>query len=210
MHDNDTVPYAAGNAWWPEYAPDEILPRLWQGGTEDDDVIGQPTPRGHYRAGYPFDLVVTLYADAQPAPWEVEELRYGFPDSALTPTGIRQAVALSGYAYDRWQAGGRILIRCQAGVNRSGLVMALTLMRAGYPAGEAIALIRARRSPAVLSNRHFTKWLIEEAAALLDAQQHNQATRQATPTRTTRTTGTASVAGRTSSTDPGVATATAA
>ena len=27
---------------WPEYAPTEILPGLWQGGTEDDEVLGYP------------------------------------------------------------------------------------------------------------------------------------------------------------------------
>ena len=39
---------------------------------------------------YPFDVVVTLYADANPAPWGVEELRFGFPDidlKARTPSG---------------------------------------------------------------------------------------------------------------------------
>ena len=201
MRDNDTVPCADSSAWWPDYAPDEILPRLWQGGTECGDVIGQPAPAGHYRSGFPFDLVVTLYADAQPAPWEVEELRYGFPDSVLTPGAIRQAVALSAYAHDRWQAGGRVLIRCQAGVNRSGLVMALTLMRAGYQAGEAIALIRARRGPAALSNRHFTRWLIEEAAIQLAAHQRGQAARPA---------GSARADGRTSHAKQAAATAAAA
>jgi hypothetical protein len=61
--------------------------------------------------------------------------------------------------------GERVLIRCQAGVNRSGLVTALVLMLDGYSAREAIELIRERRAPAVLSNRHFVQWLVTEAPA---------------------------------------------
>ena len=163
MNELLTMPYAPDDAWWPEYAPDEILPRLWQGGTEDDDVVGCPTPDGHYSRCHPFDLVVTLFGDAQPVPWEVEELRFGFPDSNLTPRAIERAVALSAHAYARWQSGARVLIRCQAGVNRSGLVMALTLMRHGLSATDAIGLIREGRGPAVLSNRHFVRWLVDEA-----------------------------------------------
>ena len=163
MNELLTMPYAADDVWLPEYAPDEILPGLWQGGTEDDDVIGGPTPSGHYSRSHPFDLVVTLFADAQPVPWEVEELRFGFPDSSLTPRAIERAVALSAHSHSRWQSGARVLVRCQAGVNRSGLVMALTLMRHGLSATDAIGLIRERRGPAALSNRHFVRWLVEEA-----------------------------------------------
>ena len=108
---------------------------------------------------------MTLYADAMPAAWGVEELRFGFPDSDLTARSVDRAVALARYAHQRWSEGARVLIRCQAGVNRSGLVMALTLMHDGLSAGEAIALIRSRRSPAVLSNRHFVRWLLTEAPA---------------------------------------------
>ena len=159
--------YARDDAWWPAYAPNEILPGLWQGGTEDDDVVGCPRPHGHYDRGYPFDLVVTLYADAQPVPWHVEELRFGFYDAGLAPESAQRAIALARYAHSRWQEGARVLIRCQAGVNRSGLVTALTLMLAGLTAADAIELMRQRRSPAVLSNTHFVEWLVSEADAML-------------------------------------------
>ena len=48
-------------------------------------------------------------------------------------------------------------------MNRSGLVMALTLMRHGLSAVDAIGRIREGRGPAALSNRHFVRWLVEEA-----------------------------------------------
>ena len=59
---------------WPDPAPTEILPGLWQGGTSESSLLGQPTRPGHYRGKRPFDIIVTLYADAQPEPWCVEEI----------------------------------------------------------------------------------------------------------------------------------------
>jgi hypothetical protein len=149
---------------WPAHAPHEILPGLWQGGTEDTDVLGQGKPADHFTADYPFDLVVTLYNDANPAPWGTEEVRFGFFDAALTDAAATTVVRLAHYTFTRWQAGATVLIRCQAGVNRSGLVSALTLMYAGYSATDAIALLRERRSPFVLSNVEFEWWLLNHAA----------------------------------------------
>jgi len=171
-----TLPFTAPDAWWPTYAPDEILPGLWQGGTEDDHVVGGSVPADHGMfAGHRprFDTVVTLYADALPAPWGVEELRFGFPDAGLTSASARRVVELARHAHRRWTDGDRVLVRCQAGVNRSGLVTALVLMLDGMTAHDAIALIRARRAPAVLDNRAFVRWLVTEAADVLagdDAQ----------------------------------------
>jgi hypothetical protein len=149
---------------WPAYAPDQILPGLFQGGTEDDRVVGYPVPADHYRGRDEFDLIVTLYADAQPAPWGVEEMRFGFPDGRLTPAVIERVMRIAERAYRRWTDGDRVLIRCQAGVNRSGLVTALVLMHAGMSAEEAIALIRDRRSQVVLCNGAFEAFLRERAA----------------------------------------------
>jgi protein-tyrosine phosphatase len=152
---------------WPAYAPDEILPGLFQGGTEDDHTVGDPCPVDHYRGERRFDLVVTLYADAQPAPWGVEEMRFGFPDGNLTEHAIQRVIRMARLAHERWTAGDRVLVRCQAGVNRSGLVTALILMHDGMPADEAIDLIRRQRSPFVLSNADFEWFLRTEAAPLV-------------------------------------------
>lgn len=165
LDQNGSASAAPDRAWWPEYAPDEILTGLWQGGTEDDEIVGCLAIATRYDRDQPFDVVVTLYADAMPAAWGVEELRFGFPDADLTAHSVERAVALARYAHQRWNEGARVLIRCQAGVNRSGLVTALTLMHEGFSAADAIALLRSRRSPAVLSNRHFVRWLLTEASA---------------------------------------------
>jgi hypothetical protein len=56
---------------------------------------------------------------------------------------------------------GPTLVHCQAGLNRSSLVAAYALMKAGRSASEAVELLRDRRSPAVLCNRTFEAWLLE-------------------------------------------------
>jgi protein-tyrosine phosphatase len=119
--------------------------------------------------------VVTLYADANPAPWGVEELRFGFPDMDLEGPDATRVVRVAKAAYRRWQAGDQVLIRCQAGLNRSGLVTALVLMIDGYTADEAIDLIRDRRSPDALFNTDFVRWLRQHAREYLSPSSDSQA-----------------------------------
>lgn len=145
----------------PAYAGSEILPGLFQGGTEDDDVVSRPGNTFLLRGTYPYDVVVTLYASAQPAPWGVEELRFGFLDTALDGSDVERVIRAARFAYQRWTGGDTVLVRCQAGMNRSGLVTALVLVMAGLTPAQAVTLIRARRSAGALFNEHFVIWLHE-------------------------------------------------
>jgi hypothetical protein len=54
---------------------------------------------------------------------------------------------------------GSTLVHCQAGLNRSSLVVALALIRSGQDPGEVILKLRTARSPAVLCNKAFEAWL---------------------------------------------------
>jgi hypothetical protein len=54
---------------------------------------------------------------------------------------------------------GPCLVHCQAGLNRSSLVVARVLMLEGATADEAIGLLREKRSPACLCNPAFEEWL---------------------------------------------------
>jgi hypothetical protein len=54
------------------------------------------------------------------------------------------------------------LVHCQTGLNRSGLVAATALVLDGFTPAEAITLLRTNRSPAVLCNPTFERWLREE------------------------------------------------
>ena len=114
-----------------------------------------------------FDAVVTLFAWALPCSWGVEELRYGFPDAHPDLADMTRVVAAARWAHERWSSGDRVLIRCQAGLNRSGLVTVLVLMLAGRTAQDAIRLVRERRSAYALFNPDFVDWLVDRAPAAL-------------------------------------------
>ena len=137
----------------------EILPGLWQGGTDDLDTIEFPKYHQFPATKKQFDSVATLYAVAHPVGWGVSERRFGFPDSKLDEKHIEEIHAISEWAFREWGSGKKVLIRCQAGLNRSSLCTAIVLMKVGYSARDAITLIRARRSPQALFNADFVRYL---------------------------------------------------
>lgn len=146
----------------------EVLPNLYQGGTDDSDVIHIAKTGYERREDLPFDTIVTLYAWAQPADWSVQEFRYGFPDADMSHIDLNRLRQIVDSAYRQWKAGDRVLIRCQAGLNRSGLVMGLILIKDGYAPLDAIALIRAKRGEDALCNRNFENWLVTTATSFIN------------------------------------------
>lgn len=63
---------------------------------------------------------------------------------------------------DAFRRLGPTLVHCQAGLNRSGLVAALALILGDdMEPADAIALLREKRSPAVLCNPGFERFLLE-------------------------------------------------
>lgn len=148
----------------------EILPNLYMGGTHDDATIDHPQTLNHFNGKKEFDCMVTLYAWAAPANWGIEERRFGFPDAQIIEEYIPTIIDLAQWAHAKWSAGKRVNIRCQAGLNRSGLITALTLMISGKSADEAIALIREKRSGYALCNSDYELWLLNSAASYLAQQ----------------------------------------
>ena len=138
----------------------EILPRLWIGGTDDWDVIDIPKTLPGLNDPRRFDAVATLYAHAHPMGWGVHEQRYGFPDAELDMTAVQRVNDLADWLYARWSSGETVLARCQAGLNRSGIVIALVLIRAGWAPENAVQLLRKQRSPHALSNPDFHDYLL--------------------------------------------------
>ena len=139
-----------------------IAPNLFQGGTDDLDVIHLAQTNNRPRTDLPFDAIVTMYAWARPADWNIQEFRYGVPDASIKDIDLdrlRQAVE---FGYDRWKSGDRVLVRCQAGLNRSGLVLALIMIKDGLTAQSAINCIRDSRGPDALFNENFHAWLLKE------------------------------------------------
>lgn len=109
------------------------------------------------RLPYDFSHVVSLY------PWEKYALgpntqRYEVEMYDSLTQGFEQVEEIALKTMRRVEHG-KTLVHCQAGLNRSGLIAGRTLMLLGYTASEAIALLRQKRSPAVLCNPHFEEYL---------------------------------------------------
>lgn len=131
----------------------EITPTLWLGGCTDGLVL--PAHIHHVVSLYPWEqyrlgrellsiMQVRLYDDASlpPDPEQVDAIaRWVNVCSQFVPT----------------------LVHCQAGLNRSALVVARALILNGMAPDDAIALLREKRSPAVLCNSTFESWLRESA-----------------------------------------------
>lgn len=130
------------------------------GGTEDDDWVENGKDLSNFDHGIDFQSVVTLFFWAHPMPWGIEELRWGFADGHIDLVDKVRLFRAADWGYERWQAGDKTLIRCQAGLNRSGLLVAVILMKADYSAEEAILAIRSKRSSIALFNNHFVDYLI--------------------------------------------------
>jgi protein-tyrosine phosphatase len=126
----------------------QVTDTLWVGGCQSGLIL--PPHIKH---------IVSLYQ------WEQYRL-HAYVESALT---VKMYDSLDGpdheqvVAIARWvnlcQRTGPTLVHCQAGLNRSNLVAATSLMLLGTSAEAAIALLRAARSPAVLCNPTFSAWL---------------------------------------------------
>ena len=145
----------------------EIAPNLFMGGTADEDVIHQAVAYNKARTDLPFDAIITMYAWANPADWRVQEFRYGIYDSAITDIDLDRLKQAVEFGYNRWLSGDRVLVRCQAGLNRSGLVAALIMMSTGLDAETAIEQIRKNRADIALFNNNYVEWLMSEGAQFL-------------------------------------------
>ena len=147
----------------------EIAPNLFMGGTADEDVIHEAAPYNKTRIDLPFDAIITMYAWARPADWRVQEFRYGIYDSAISEIDLSRLKQAVEFGYNRWLSGDRVLVRCQAGLNRSGLVTALIMMSTGLDAETAIEQIRKNRAQIALFNNHYVEWLLTEGTQFLAA-----------------------------------------
>jgi hypothetical protein len=143
----------------------EILPNLWQGGTAwSDDLRLDSCELGESFTITldDFDVVATMYAGAKPASMHVQEFRYAIYDSEIDFQDLDLDILhdLAKLVFRLWKKGNRVLIRCQGGWNRSGLLMALVLREEGFSSEEAIDLIVQRRGERALTNNDFVEYLL--------------------------------------------------
>lgn len=125
----------------------EIAPNLYQGGCRNKLALP------HY-----IKHLLSLYQ------WEEYWVRHELLSSLTvemydsTDQGFEQVDDLARYV-NECRKTGPILVHCQAGLNRSSLVVAKALILEGMEPQAAIDLIRRQRSPACLCNPSFLKWL---------------------------------------------------
>ena len=138
----------------------EIQVNLWQGGSGESEWDGSATrPRATIHSIEQFESVVTLDSSTPPVGWLTKELRFGFADGEIDPETFEEIERVADWAFLEWRNGKRVLVRCQAGLNRSGLVVGLVLLRSGKKFSEVIDLIRSQRGEYALSNRQFYEYL---------------------------------------------------
>ncbi len=126
----------------------EIAPDLWLGGCQDDLVL--PRFIRHLVSLYPWEKY-TVDHDLG------SRLEVRMYDSV--EQGFAQVDAIAGWV-NNCRADGPTLVHCQAGLNRSSLVVGRALVLGGMPPRAAVDLIREKRSPACLCNPSFEKWLL--------------------------------------------------
>jgi hypothetical protein len=134
--------------------------------TRVDDEDRQFKMRGFDNYPRPFDAIITLFPKAFPAGYGVEELRFGFPDDLANGVAgdyREKILEIAIWGHGKWQAGSKLLVRCAAGENRSGLITLLILQKHGIETDEAVSLIRSQRQKgSPLHNPHFIEFARKE------------------------------------------------
>lgn len=143
----------------------EIIPGLFQVG-HDWNNLADPWDSDVVLADE-FDVVYSFFHrnGHGPAP-EVEHHFARIPDGFLTKADLAAVRDFADRATVALQAGRRVGCRCQAGLNRSGLLVAFVLLRLGWAPEKAIAEIQSKRSPWALHNEHFVSLIFAEAVRL--------------------------------------------
>lgn len=109
-------------------------------------------------------MIYTFFNRARGAAKGIREIRYGFEDGPMNDLSPEDELAeIVAMAHHDWKTGKRVYIRCQGGLNRSGLVTALVLIRDGWEPQAAIDRLRSRRGEMVLCNEEFAAWLTQTA-----------------------------------------------
>lgn len=140
-----------------ELDADAVFHRLWMGSRPPVD-----------RVMASLDAVVLCADSYQPVMplYKGKVFRCPIRDAEPTEGELAMAMASAAAAGKVWRAGGKILVTCHAGLNRSGLVTGLILLDVTRKdAEEVIRMIRSARGPDALFNNHFVR-VLEGVSAL--------------------------------------------
>jgi protein-tyrosine phosphatase len=124
-----------------------------------------------------FDVVVSAYHRDGFEPSEgVEYHRVLFEDAELTPESKALAGQAARLVLDRLLEGKSVLVRCQAGLNRSSLIAGLAMVGLGFEGSDAVQLIRSRRSPWALCNEEYADFIMGLSAGALTVSSGSEGT----------------------------------
>lgn len=123
---------------------------------------GSKPPEGDAVHRMGFDALVLCAREFQGGRYEgVQVIRCPFDDWTLTSDTWDRAMGCAQRVADLVRNGRRVLVTCHMGINRSGLVSALTIhLLTGWPGGRCTAYVQAMR-PGALTNQSFTRALQE-------------------------------------------------
>lgn len=131
---------------------DRVGPKLWVGSYNEDDALIA-------RAGFTHVFRVAK---------ELRLCEFPLDDAPLTPSQIHFLNKAVDAVSTALRGGGRVLVTCQMGINRSALVAAMVLVRYyGLPPHQALSDVRHfRRVPLVgwkpLANESFREHLLSQ------------------------------------------------
>lgn len=152
----DHVPY-------PERPWDQVAQSLYVGGHQCHPKNGVPGTVGEVWVRDEFTLVVSLHTVSGE-----EGKRFGPTKAVHLKMSLRDAHEdfsqhhadldyLVNEIVKEIEDGGRVLVRCMAGINRSAMVAAMVMVRQGWLPEAAIRRIREVRSPYCLFNPNFVE-----------------------------------------------------
>ena len=123
--------------------------------------MGSKPPPDH-RLGLVFSAIVLCAMEYQPGHGSFGRaiiIRCPIDDAVLSEREYHCALAAARDVARLRRMGHRVLVTCAMGLNRSGLVTAMSLILCGSTAKDAIRLVRLARTGEALFNKHFVQVL---------------------------------------------------
>jgi len=145
----------------PKWEATEVSERLWIGGTPHTDVVVKPgsltNPWSPSVTSDLFDACLTLTPIAGPVGHEVVELRVPLIDKKGAQVDIELVQEAVKWVVDKHKDNKKVLVRCHAGLNRSGLIVVpvLTFIEPSLSFNDALQRVRTLRHKLVLNRPEF-------------------------------------------------------
>ena len=89
---------------------------------------------------------------------KIEFISFPITDRGV-PTSVRQTVQLADRIVSLLRDGAKVVIHCRAGIGRSAVIAACTLLRLGFPKQEVFPMLRRARGLPVPDTRSQEEWL---------------------------------------------------